>query len=81
MVVMTPHLQAFGLEPAFSILSPKPLSESGLAQLLAEIDAPRADLRRRIVLTRRHDWRPTPLQADLVRTAHVLSRSRDADLI
>jgi DNA-binding transcriptional LysR family regulator len=37
---------------------------------LAEIEAPGEILRRRIVLTRRRDWRPTPLQAHLVKMAH-----------
>lgn len=45
------------------------------AGLLAEIEAPGEVLRRRIVLTRREDWRPTPLQADLVEMAHRLARN------
>jgi LysR family transcriptional regulator, regulator for genes of the gallate degradation pathway len=48
------------------------------AGVLAEIDAPGEILRRRIVLTRRHDWRPTPLQADLVDMAEELARRRAA---
>jgi hypothetical protein len=43
---------------------------------LAEIEAPGEILRRRIVLTRRRDWRPTPLQAHLVEMAHRLSSER-----
>ena len=46
------------------------------AGALAEIEAPGAVLRRRIVLTRRRDWRPTPLQAHLVDMAHRLARDR-----
>jgi LysR family transcriptional regulator of gallate degradation len=46
------------------------------AGLLSEIEAPGEVLRRRIVLTRRDDWRPTPLQADLVEMAHRLARKR-----
>ena len=46
------------------------------AGLLAEIEAPGRVLRRRIVLTRRDDWRPTSLQADLVEMAHRLARER-----
>jgi len=46
------------------------------AGALAEIEAPGAILRRRIVLTRRRDWRPTPLQAHLVEMAHRLSNNR-----
>jgi hypothetical protein len=46
------------------------------AGLLAEIEAPGKVLRRRIVLTRREDWRPTSLQADLVEMAHRLARER-----
>jgi DNA-binding transcriptional LysR family regulator len=48
------------------------------AGALAEIEAPGAILRRRIVLTRRRDWRPTPLQANLVEMAHRLARDRRA---
>jgi len=47
-----------------------------MAGALAEIDAPGEVLRRRIVLTRRSDWRPTPLQAHLVDMAHRLARNR-----
>ncbi|HEY0199802.1 MAG TPA: LysR family transcriptional regulator [Rhodanobacter sp.] len=43
---------------------------------LAEIGAPGRVLRRRIALTRRSDWRPTPLQADFVGLARVLARER-----
>ncbi len=50
------------------------------AGLLAEIEAPGEVLRRRIVLTRRDDWRPTPLQADLVEMAHGLARKRKGAL-
>jgi LysR family transcriptional regulator, regulator for genes of the gallate degradation pathway len=46
------------------------------AGALAEIEAPGGILRRRIVLTRRRDWRPTPLQAHLVEMAHRLSNGR-----
>ena len=46
------------------------------AGALAEIEAPGAVLRRRIVLTRRRDWRPTPLQAHLVDMAHRLAKDR-----
>jgi LysR family transcriptional regulator, regulator for genes of the gallate degradation pathway len=48
------------------------------AGVLAEIDAPGEILRRRIVLTRRHDWRPTPLQAQLVDMAHQSAKQREA---
>ena len=48
------------------------------AGLLAEIEAPGEVLRRRIVLTRRHDWRPTPLQAHLVDMAHQLAKRRSS---
>ena len=47
-----------------------------MAGALAEIEAPGEILRRRIVLTRRADWRPTPLQADLVEMAHRLAGLR-----
>lgn len=47
------------------------------AGALVEINAPGEVLRRRIVLTRRRDWRPTPLQAHLVQMAHMLARERD----
>lgn len=43
---------------------------------LAEIEAPWEVLRRRIVLTRRRDWRPTPLQAHLVEMTHQLAGQR-----
>ncbi len=43
---------------------------------LAEIKAPGEVLRRHIVLTRRRDWRPTPLQAHLIDMAHRLARDR-----
>jgi DNA-binding transcriptional LysR family regulator len=46
------------------------------AGVLAEIEAPGEILRRRIVLTRRHDWHPTPLQAHLVDMAHRLAERR-----
>ena len=46
------------------------------AGALAEIEAPGEVLRRRIVLTRRRDWRPTPLQAHLIDMAHRLARDR-----
>ena len=46
------------------------------AGVLAEIEAPGEILRRRIVLTRRHDWHPTPLQAHLVGMAHQLAERR-----
>jgi LysR family transcriptional regulator of gallate degradation len=46
------------------------------AGVLAEIEAPGDILRRRIVLTRRHDWRPTPLQEHLVAMAHELALQR-----
>jgi DNA-binding transcriptional LysR family regulator len=46
------------------------------AGALAEIEAPGGILRRRIVLTRRRDWRPTPLQAHLVEMAHRLADGR-----
>lgn len=46
------------------------------AGVLAEIEAPGEVLRRRIVLTRRRDWRPTPLQADFVAMAHRLAGLR-----
>jgi len=46
------------------------------AGVLAEIEAPGEILRRRIVLTRRHDWHPTPLQAHLVAMAHQLAERR-----
>ena len=48
------------------------------AGVLAEIEAPGEVLRRRIVLTRRHDWHPTPLQAHLVEMAHELAKRRAA---
>jgi hypothetical protein len=48
------------------------------AGALAEIEAPGAILRRHIVLTRRRDWRPTPLQAHLVEMAHRLASDRRA---
>ncbi|WP_158882408.1 LysR family transcriptional regulator [Rhodanobacter sp. L36] len=48
-----------------------------LAGVLAEIGAPGQVLRRRIALTRRSDWRPTPLQADFVGLARVLAQERD----
>jgi LysR family transcriptional regulator, regulator for genes of the gallate degradation pathway len=47
------------------------------AGVLAEIEAPGEVLRRRIVLTRRHDWHPTPLQAHLVEMVHQLAKQRD----
>jgi LysR family transcriptional regulator, regulator for genes of the gallate degradation pathway len=47
-----------------------------MAGVLAEIEAPGDILRRRIVLTRRHDWRATPLQAHLVDMAHQLAKRR-----
>jgi molybdate transport repressor ModE-like protein len=43
---------------------------------LAEIGAPGKVLRRRIALTRRSDWRPTPLQADFVALARVIAKER-----
>lgn len=43
---------------------------------LAELGAPGEVLRRRIALTRRSDWRPTPLQADFVDMAHRLAEER-----
>ena len=46
------------------------------AGALAEIEAPGRVLRRRIVLTRRRDWRPTPLQAHLIDMAHRLAKDR-----
>ena len=46
------------------------------AGALAEIEAPGEVLRRRIVLTRRRDWRPTPLQAHLIDMAHRLAKDR-----
>ncbi|HEV7776616.1 MAG TPA: LysR family transcriptional regulator [Luteibacter sp.] len=46
------------------------------AGALIEIGAPGEVLRRRIALTRRSDWRPTPLQADFVRMAHRLAGER-----
>ena len=46
------------------------------AGALAEIEAPGEELRRQIVLTRRRDWRPTPLQAHLVDMAHRLAKDR-----
>ncbi len=49
------------------------------AGVLAEIEAPGEVLRRRIVLTRRHDWRPTPLQAHLVEMAHRLAKDRNSN--
>jgi LysR family transcriptional regulator of gallate degradation len=48
------------------------------AGMLAEIDAPGEVLRRRIVLTRRHDWRPTALQAQLVDMAHQCAQHRQS---
>ena len=51
------------------------------AGLLAEIEAPGEVLRRRIVLTRRDDWHPTPLQAHLVEMAHGLARKRMGALV
>lgn len=46
------------------------------AGALAEIRVPGEVLRRRIVLTRRRDWRPTPSQARLIEMAHQLARER-----
>jgi len=46
------------------------------AGALAEICAPGEVLRRSIVLTRRRDWRPKPLQADLIDMAHQLAEGR-----
>ena len=46
------------------------------AGALAEIEAPGEVLRRRIVLTRRRDWRPTPLQAHLIDMAHRLAKDK-----
>ena len=46
------------------------------AGALAEIRAPGEVLRRRIVLTRRRDWRPTSLQAQLIDMAHQLATER-----
>ncbi len=43
---------------------------------LAEIGAPGKVLRRRIALTRRSDWRPTPLQADFAGMARVIAEER-----
>ena len=47
------------------------------AGTLAEIGNFGAELRRRIALTRRRDWMPTPLQADFVARTHALARERD----
>ena len=47
------------------------------AGVLTEISAPGAELRRRIALTRRSDWRPTPLQAGFVDLARMLAKERD----
>lgn len=43
---------------------------------LAELGAPGKVLRRRIAMTRRSDWRPTPLQADFVELARLLAQER-----
>lgn len=43
---------------------------------LAEIAAP-SGLRRFIALTRRKDWRPTPLQVDFIRLAHTIAAARE----
>lgn len=47
------------------------------AGALAEIGAPGDALRRLIALTRRSDWRPTPLQAHFVEMAHRLAAQRN----
>jgi hypothetical protein len=44
---------------------------------LTEIGNLGAELRRRIALTRRRDWMPTPLQADFVAMTHALAKERD----
>lgn len=44
---------------------------------LAELGEPGPALRRRIAMTRRSDWRPTPLQAHFVELARVLAKERD----
>jgi DNA-binding transcriptional LysR family regulator len=46
------------------------------AGVLAEISVPGQPLRRHIALTRRRDWRPTPLQADFVAMTHRLAGER-----
>jgi LysR family transcriptional regulator of gallate degradation len=45
--------------------------------VLVEIAAPGRVLRRHIALTRRSDWRPTPLQAGFVALAHRLAKERE----
>jgi molybdate transport repressor ModE-like protein len=49
------------------------------AGALAEIGAPRPELRRRIALTRRSDWRPTRLQAEFVAMAHAVADERGGE--
>lgn len=44
---------------------------------LAELGDPAPALRRHIAMTRRSDWRPTPLQAHFVELARVLAKERD----
>ena len=61
-----------------TLLSRDQIQLERTAGLLAEIEAPGEVLRRRIVLTRRHDWRPTPLQAHLVDMAHQLAKQRSS---
>jgi LysR family transcriptional regulator of gallate degradation len=51
------------------------------ADALVEIGAPGRVLRRHIALTRRSDWRPTPLQADFVALAHRLAKERGRDIL
>jgi DNA-binding transcriptional LysR family regulator len=47
------------------------------AGTLTEIGDLGKELRRRIALTRRRDWMPTPLQADFVERTHALARERE----
>jgi LysR family transcriptional regulator, regulator for genes of the gallate degradation pathway len=46
------------------------------AGVLVELWAPGKVLRRRIALTRREDWQPTPLHADFMEMAHRLAKAR-----
>jgi LysR family transcriptional regulator, regulator for genes of the gallate degradation pathway len=47
------------------------------AGVLVELWAPGKVLRRRIALTRREDWQPTPLHADFIEMAHRIAKARN----
>ncbi|WP_426700040.1 LysR family transcriptional regulator [Rhodanobacter sp. Col0626] len=55
------------------------LFERGVGAL-AELGDPGPALRRRIAMTHRSDWRPTPLQAHFVDLARALARERGQDM-